>query len=361
MPQKKKTKKEINEAIQNWLDSYSSSKKATIKDVAQIAGVSKNTISRIINNSPLVKDETRLVIKTIIEKIGYQPDPQARGLAFRHSFLIGMIYGNPNPHFVLNLQQGILDGLDDTDYELVVRPCYRSNPNYLSDIQAFVERMKLAGVILTPSLAEDETLAKMLRNAGCKYIRISPSELDDEKNIIVTNDRIGATEAADYLSSLGHTQIACILGRSDLLSSKERLEGFRESLRANKIHLPAEYLVKGDFTFESGTSATQELLALPNPPTAIFASNDEMAAGALHAIRLAGLEVPGDLSVVGYDDFHVAVTVWPRLTTLRSPIHVTGKLAVQKLLSENPSDHSAFPDIPSPTLVVRESTSPPKP
>ncbi len=356
----KKTKIDPEVAAKKWLEDNAGQRKATIKDVADIAGVSKNTISRIINKSPLVKEKTREEVGRIIDLIGYKPDPQARGLAFRHSFLIGMIYGNPNPQYVLNLQRGILDGLNGTDYELVVHPCDSSTPGFIENARNFIERMKLAGVILTPPLAENEEFAEILREIGCNYVRIAPVELDDKKHMLVTHDSQGARAAAFHLAALGHTKIGFIAGRNDFLTGTERHAGFVQGLEANNLSLPDEYCAQGDFTFDSGTVATQKLLSLPNPPTAIFAANDEMAAGALLAIRLAGLRSPDAVSVVGFDNFHIAETVWPRLTTLHSPTREIGKLAAERILNADNANEVDYPKIPSPQLVMRETTAPPK-
>jgi LacI family transcriptional regulator len=126
-------------------------KKTTINDIARLAGVSKKTVSRVINQSPFVKDETRERINAIIAETGFSPDPQARGLAFRRSFLIGLVYDNPNPQYVVNMQLGLLDAMRGSGYELVVHPCNRGNPTFLADFRRFIERQKLSGVVLTPS------------------------------------------------------------------------------------------------------------------------------------------------------------------------------------------------------------------
>lgn len=360
MKNKPKKVKDTEQAARMWLDENTDQKKATIKDVAAIAGVSKNTISRIINNSPLVKDKTRDDVRKIIEIVGYIPDPQARGLAFRHSFLVGMVYGSPNPQYVLNLQQGILDGLNQTDYELVVHPCDKSTPDYLANARRFIERQKLAGVIVTPPLAEDEEFTKVLQSIGCAYVRIAPIKLDDDKHILVTHDREGARAAIFHLAALGHLKIGFISGRDEFLTASERFEGFKEGMIANNLSVQSRYIAKGDFTFNSGVEAAKILLSQPEPPTAIFAANDEMAAGALLAIRLVGLRSPDDVSVVGFDDFHIAETVWPRLTTLKSPTRQIGKTAANMLLNTTRSNEVDIQKIDKPTLVMRDSTTLPK-
>ena len=154
-------------------DPKRSGKPATINDVARLAGVSKKTVSRVINNSPFVREETRARVEAVIAESGFSPDPQARGLAFRRYFLVGMIYDNPSPNYVVNMQQGVLDAVRGSWLELVVHPCNRASDNFMADVQGFVVRQKLFGVVMPPSVSEDERVVAMLRDADCPYVRIA--------------------------------------------------------------------------------------------------------------------------------------------------------------------------------------------
>jgi LacI family transcriptional regulator len=174
-------------------------KKPTINDVARLAGVSKKTVSRVINQSPFVKEETRENINRIIAEIGFSPDPQARGLAFRRSFLIGLVYDNPNPQYVVNMQLGMLDAMRGSGYELVVHPCNRGNPTFLADFRRFIERQKLSGVVLTPSVSEDDRVKAILDEIGCAYIRIASVPVDEPAHIIVSNE-IGRASCRERVS-----------------------------------------------------------------------------------------------------------------------------------------------------------------
>ena len=211
-------------------DSERNRKRPTINDIARLANVSKKTVSRVINDSPFVREETRERISAIINELGFAPDPQARGLAFRRSFLIGMIYDNPTPQYVVNMQQGILDAMRGTSFELVIRPCNRQDPNFLQDMRAFVERQKLFGVVLTPSVSEDERLIDVLDEIECPYVRIASISLDEPESMVVTHDHIGGMEAARHLAKLGHTRIAHISGPSLFRSAHERRRGFAQGL-----------------------------------------------------------------------------------------------------------------------------------
>lgn len=335
-------------------------KKPTINDVARLAGVSKKTVSRVINQSPFVKEETREKINAIIAEIGFSPDPQARGLAFRRSFLIGLVYDNPNPQYVVNMQLGMLDAMRGSGYELVVHPCNRGNPTFLADFRRFIERQKLSGVVLTPSVSEDDRVKAILDEVGCGYIRIASVPVDEPAHIIVSNDRLGGRAAARHLAELGHTRIGFISGPSTFRSSHERRGGFEEELKDRKLSLPSDCIMQGAYTFDSGISCAAELLKRSPRPTAIFAANDEMAAGVLHAIRRAGLNCPEDVSVVGFDDFQIASSVWPPLTTVRTPTREIGRMAAEKLIGLDAAadhTHEAAPTT-SPALVVRDSTGP---
>lgn len=346
----------------NAFGAPSARKRATINDIARLAGVSKKTVSRVINRSPFVKVETRDKVNAIIKELGYRPDPQARGLAFRRSFLIGMIYDNPNPQYVVNVQQGILDAVRDSGLELVVHPCNRASPGFLDQVQAFVEQLKLFGVVLTPSVSEDDDLVAILRDLDCPYVRVASVSLDDAERMIVTHDAAGAAEAARHLADLGHRRVAFISGLPSFRSSHERRRGFAEGLAERGLELEEHYVVEGAYTYDSGVACARKLLAMDVPPTAIFTGNDEMAAGVYTAARDAGVSIPGDLSVIGYDDSPMAARLWPPLTSVRLPIRDMGRFAAEKLivLANAESDTSARHPEVRPGLAVRESTARPR-
>ncbi|MDE2181985.1 MAG: LacI family DNA-binding transcriptional regulator [Alphaproteobacteria bacterium] len=335
-------------------------KRSTINDIARMANVSKKTVSRVINDSPFVKEETRLKINEIIRELGFVPDPQARGLAFRRSFLIGMIYDNPTAQYVVNMQQGILDAMKGTSFELVIRPCDRQTPTFLADMRSFVERQKLFGVVLTPSVSEDDRLVKLLHDIDCPYVRIASVSLDSAATMVVTHDCEGAADAARHLADLGHHLIAHISGPPTFRSAHERRRGFTEALAARAIKIRAGYDREGAYTFDSGIALAQELLKLKPRPTAIFTGNDEMAAGVYKVAHDMGLSIPHDLSVIGFDDSPVATRLWPVLTTVRLPIRDMGRMAAEKLIKRRSERRAHAEDVTEviPSLIVRESTGP---
>ena len=336
-------------------------RRPTINDIARLANVSKKTVSRVINQSPFVKEQTRAKINAVIQQIGYAPDPQARGLAFRRSFLIGLIYDNPNAQYIVNIQDGALDALRGSGFELVVHPCDRKSEDFIPGVRRFVERQKLHGVVLLPPVSEDPRLVEALQEIGCQYVRVASVRLDPTSKMVVSNDREAVAEAANYLESLGHRRIAVIAGPSQYRSAHERLQGFISALEKRGLRVPPELVVEGSYTFESGVACAEILLSRRPRPTAIFASNDEMAAGVYKAAYRMGLRIPEDLSVVGFDDSPLASRLWPSLTTIRLPIRDMGRLAAAKLippLSSSEADTAAA-TVVVPHLVVRGSSQPP--
>ena len=338
-------------------DAPSPRRRATINDIARLAGVSKKTVSRVINASPFVREDTRERIEAVMAEMDYAPDPQARGLAFRRTFLIGLIYDNPNPQYVVNMQLGLLDGMRDSGFELVVHPCDRASPTFLADIRGFIERQKLFGVVLTPSVSEDERVADLLNQIGCEYVRVASVSLDEPKHMIQTSDRIGGAQAARRFAELGHRRVAFISGPRTFRSSHERRGGFEDGLAECGLTLEPRYAVEGAYTFESGIEGGKALLALDPPPTAIFAGNDEMAAGVLRAAREAGVRVPEDLSVIGFDDFQIASRLWPPLTTVRTPTREIGRFAAERLIGRESRDAKDR----LPQLIIRASDGPAPP
>jgi LacI family transcriptional regulator len=331
----------------------------TINDIARLADVSKKTVSRVINKARFVKQETRDRVEAIISQHSYTPDPQARGLAFRRAFLIGMIYDNPNPQYVVNMQQGILDALAGTGFELVIRPVNRGEPDFLSVMRAFVERQRLFGVILPPSVSEDQPLCELLEEVDCPYIRIASVPLDAAARMVVTHDHLGGEAAAARLAELGHRRIAHISGPPSFRSAHERKRGFVAGLASAGLKLAPEYWKEGAYTYESGIACGRELLAMRPRPTAIFTGNDEMATGVYVAAREIGLRIPEDLSVIGYDDAPVAARAWPPLTSVRLPIREMGRTAAEQLFAGR--EGRAAPRSPEfqPALVERQSTAAP--
>jgi LacI family transcriptional regulator len=336
--------------------------KPTINDVARVAGVSKKTVSRVINRSPLLNDETRGRVEGVIRELGYVPNPQARALALGRNFLVGLIHDNPNAQMVLNVQQGILEGLQGTEFEMVVRPVDRNSSVLLDDVRDFLERQRLFAVVLLPPISENDALARLCDELGCRYVRMGSVQLDDAEHMVASNDREAVREATEFLIQQGHRLIALIEGPDGFRSARERRLGFEDALRSAGLKLPRSLIAAGNYTFETGVTAASRLLDLSPRPTAIFASNDEMAAGVVYAARERGLSVPEDVSVIGFDDTPIAAHIWPPLTTVRWPIVSMARSAALKLIGDFAGEAKAAkqPAMLRSMLVKRGSVAPPR-
>lgn len=332
--------------------------KPTINDVARLSGVSKKTVSRVINRSPLLNQATREKVEAVIGELGYVPNPQARALALRRNFLLGMIYDNPNAQMVLNFQEGVLDAIRDSEYALVVHPVDRHSPSLFDDIRRFIEQQRLTGVMILPPLSENGAFIKLFDELDCNYVRMGSAELDDPAHLVQSNDREAVREAVEFLIGQGHRRIGLVEGPEGFRSALERREGWRAAMEAHGLACGPELIERGNYTFETGKEAAGRLLDLAEPPSAIFASNDVMAAGAVHIARERGLDVPRDLSVVGFDDTAIAATIWPPLTTVRWPIRTMARSAARKLIHPETAgkEQSRFPT----EFVPRASTAAPK-
>ena len=332
--------------------------KPTINDVARIAGVSKKTVSRVINRSALLNQATREKVEAVIADLGYVPNPQARALALRHNFVLGMIYDNPNAQMVLNFQEGVLDAIRDTEFALVIHPVDRHSPTLFDDIRRFIERQRLYGVMILPPLSENDAFAALFDELDCAYVRMGSAELDDPAHLVQSNDRQAVCEAVEFLIGQGHTRIGLIEGPEGFRSASERREGWRAAMQAHGLACGPDLMARGNYTFETGRAAGEVLLGSADRPSAIFASNDVMAAGVVHVARARGLEVPGDVSVVGFDDTAIAATIWPPLTTVRWPIRTMARSAARKLI--HPELASREQSLFLTEFVPRASTAPPR-
>jgi LacI family transcriptional regulator len=332
--------------------------KPTINDVARIAGVSKKTVSRVINRSPLLNQATREKVEAVIAELGYVPNPQARALALRRNFVLGMIYDNPNAQMVLNFQEGVLDAIRDSEFALVIHPVDRHSPTLFDAIRQFIEQQRLYGVMILPPLSENDDFAALFDELGCNYVRMGSAELDDPAHLVQSNDRQAVREAVEFLIDQGHQRIGLIEGPDGFRSALERRKGWCDALAARGLPHGPDLIAQGSYTFETGRAAGECLLDSAQPPSAIFASNDVMAAGVVHVARERGMDVPGDLSVVGFDDTAIAATIWPPLTTVRWPIRTMARSAALKLIHPEAAaqEQSQFPT----EFVPRASAGPPR-
>lgn len=336
---------------------------ATIKEVAELAEVSQMTVSRVLNDQTAVRDTTRKRVQAAIRQLNYRPNIMARNLAGRTGLFIGLIYRNPSYGYLSEFLLGALDTCRKLGHYLIVEePLVDDNMVDLEQIEKRFLDTSIQALIVVPPLSDDPKLIDTLERTGISFVCVSP-KLDGYTGPSVRMlDRPAAKEMTDYLLGLGHKRIALITGPPDHKSSQLRFDGYKEACDGAGVQIDETTIERGDFTYVSGMQATVKLLASDNPPTAIFACNDDMAAGAIAAVHQAGLRVPEDISVVGFDDTQNASALWPPLTTIRQPIREMARSAIEFLGRRTPA---AQPDMIQQTLdyelVVRESAGPPKP
>lgn len=332
--------------------------KPTINDVARLANVSKKTVSRVINKSPLLSDKTRKKVEEVIKDLGFVPNMQARALALRRNFIIAAIHDNPNAQFLVNVQQGILEGIADSEFGLMVQPVDRKLPTVEADIRAFLERHRPYGVVLLPPISERDELADLCREFDCRYVRMGSVQLDDPAHVVSSNDREAVRDAVTYLLGKGHRKIALIEGPEGFTSPQERRAGFKEAFAGAGLEVDPDLVRPGRYTFESGVDAAEDLISAGVQFSAIFACNDEMAIGAMIACRRNGLRIPEDISIVGFDDTPLSSHVWPSLTTVHWPIKQMAFNAARKIVSPESDPVQEEWMLPS-TLMERGSVVPP--
>lgn len=307
-------------------------RKASIDDVAKAAGVAIKTVSRVLNNEPNVREETRARVLAAVKRLNYHPSPSARSLASRRSYLVGLVYDNPGGNYTIEVQRGALARCREGKFLLLLHEVVGTGEELTNDVLAFANQTHIDGLILAPPLSESPEIIKALEDHGLPFTRIAPDDLRHRSPYVDMDDESAAREMTDYLIGLGHRRIAFIIGRPGHYASGERLKGYKAALKAHKLNFSAEYVRQGDFRFDSGLEAARQLLALPDRPTAIFAANDDMAAGALMAAHEMGIAVPDQLSVAGFDDAAIARTVWPPLTTIHQPTYDLSYTAAALLL-----------------------------
>ncbi|WP_323845150.1 LacI family DNA-binding transcriptional regulator [Microbulbifer magnicolonia] len=344
--------------------------KVTINDVAAQAGVSIKTVSRVINNEPSVRPATRKKVMEAVEALNYQPNLAARNLAGSRSYTIAFIYDNPNAYYVIDMQNGILEACKARGYELLIHPSNSKSATVHDELRNLVEHSKVAGLVLTPPFSETQTVIETVKSLNVDYVRIvsAAAAHDDEENCIQVDDSAAAYDITRHLLQLGHKRIGFLCGGEEHVSTHGRLDGYRRAMADAGLPIEEDLILKGEYSFDSGVTGAKTLLQSANPPTAIFASNDEMAAGALFAARLMHIEIPEQLSIVGFEDSPFSRQTWPKLTTAHQPNNEIAKCAAALVLSkarskgatENGKAHKEAGIVRefTPELVVRDSSGP---
>ena len=302
----------------------------TIDEVAALAGVSPMTVSRAVNQGN-VREETRDRVMRAVRKLGYTPNVAASALAAAQHTRIALIYANPSGAYLSELLVGLLRVASNAPVQLTI--------DYWENMDAEAERKaarslasRVDGVILPPPLCESAAAVGELVEARIPVVAIASGRQGDGISCVRIDDFHAGKEMAEHLIQHGHTRIGFICGRDDLSASARRYDGFVVALQEAGLEVDPELVQRGNYTYRSGLGAAELLLAHARPPTAIFASNDDMGAAAISVAHRRGLDVPRDLSVVGFDDTSAATTVWPELSTIHQPIAAMADAAIDILL-----------------------------
>ena len=306
--------------------------RATIKDVAAAAGVSIKTVSRVLNNERYVGADTREKVQAAVAALRFHPSAAARSLAGRRSLQIAMVCDGPGAHYLLELQAGARARCEAAGVRLIVQPSDGRSPRLREDVAALVDTTHVEGVILLPPIADDAGVLSALAERGVRAVLVSPADAEVGSSVRVDDARAAAVMTR-HLLALGHRRIGFVGGPRDVATSRMRAEGHRAALAAAGIGEDADLFVEGGGDFASGARGGAALLELSEPPTAIFASSDEMAAGVLTAAHARGLRCPEDVSVAGFGDDALAGYVWPALTTIRRSAREIGRHAADLLLT----------------------------
>lgn len=330
--------------------------KITIIDVAAEAGVSVGTASRVINNDVHVAPETRERVSDVMTRLGFVPNRQARILAGGKTNTIGILVPDLSTAYIGEIMRGIDAELALSQLDLMLFTTHRTATKEASYVANMGKGMVDGLLVVLPRNPADYTGSLTRRNFP--FVLIDHQGNSEPCPAVGATNRQGAYDATEYLIQLGHRRIGFITGSMDLGAATDRLDGYQSALRFHHIDEDSQLIYEGTFFQPDGYAGTCALLDLDNPPTAIFASNDAMAMGAMDAVRSRGLHLPEDISIIGFDDVPQAALVRPALTTVHQPLEQMGRVATQMLLDRLKNPEQEIKRIELPTeLIVRESTS----
>ena len=331
---------------------------ATIRDVANTAGVSIKTVSRVLNNEPFVKKSTRDKVVTAIDELGYVASMPARRLAKGQSYTIGLIFHNASWHYTQDVLRGVIETARKAGYSTLIHPCDVCSDIDTKEVLNLVHQRAVDGLIFTPPADNARDVINELQQLEVPFVRLTPQDRTSLLPYVTATDMQGAFEMTNYLLSLGHRRIGFIHGPEDQRAGHDRFAGYKKAISDAGIELDSDMITYGDDHFKSGFHAAQHLLQLKAMPSAIFCNNDEMAAGCISAVFEAGLKVPNNISVAGFDDIPLASQVWPSLTTVKQPIHEIAEIATNMLIQLlNGEDSIGLYHEIDTTVVIRNSTA----
>ncbi len=335
----------------------------TIADVAAASGFSPMTVSRVINNDTKVRESTRLLVQRAIAALNYSPNLAARSLAGADQMRIGLLYSNPSAAYLSRYLLGSLEQARAAHVELIVVKCDSGEQGEEEAIRELLSS-GVDGVILSEPMCDSPRILELFAQFDTLVVAVGNWRPSSRMSVVRIDDREAAAEMTRHIISLGHRRIGLIIGNALHMASEARRQGFEAAMRGAGLAVPPEYMVQGHFTYRSGLEAAAALLDLPERPTAIFASNDDMAAATIAVAHRRNLDVPHDLTVCGFDDTDFAQSIWPELTTIHQPIAEMSRAAVDMLIDQirayragrNETGRDQLLDY---KLVLRDSAGPP--
>lgn len=304
--------------------------RVTISDVASAAGVSMKSVSRVINREPNVSEKLRAKVQVAIDALGYVPDLAARSLAGGRSYALGILLDNPSPNYTMKLLTGAYWACRRHGYHLLIGNLDMRLDEKESQLNDVLRNMRVDGLILTPPISSCAVTMAALEQRGIPYVQLSPDGFHGRAPAISIDDEGASYMVAEHFIALGHKRFGVAIGPESYGAAAARRKGFGDALAAHGLPQPEEAFA--GFTFEGGIAAGHALMQIADRPTAIFATNDDSAAGIIAALSELRIRVPGDVSVVGFDDSWIARSVWPNLTTIYQPIAEMADAAAELLL-----------------------------
>lgn len=287
------------------------------------------TVSRVINSESNVRDSTRRAVNAAIKKLGYSPNRAARSLASANQVHVGLLYTNPSSTYLSAMLLGVLEQARQSDTQVVVVEC-----DVGADAMKAIRRMMrggIEGILLPPPLSDSVEVLALLKRNRTPAVIIGTPRIDEDFPSVSIDNYHAAHAMTRHIVSRGHTRIGFIKGSPDQLASDQRLNGFQDAMQEAGLDVPDELIVQGAYSYRSGLAGAEQLLRLRQRPTAIFASNDEMAAATIATAHRHGIDVPLELSVCGFDDTLLATTIWPEITTIHQPIAALSHAALELL------------------------------
>jgi LacI family transcriptional regulator len=321
----------------------------TMSDVAKLAGVSPMTVSRVMNGDTNVRDKTRQRVDAAVAALNYVPNQAARRLAGSRPIRVGFLYSNPSAGYLSEFLVGLLNQASPNNVQLVVEKC-EADEHGIEQARRLIAN-GVDGIILPPPLCDTRNLIDLIVASGTPAVTVACGQPDARVGGVSIDDFSAAHAMTCHLVSLGHQRIGFVIGHPNQTASARRLAGFKAAIAEKNIPSSPELIVQGMFTYRSGLDAAEVLLGLEHRPTAVFASNDDMAAAVVAIAHRLGLDVPGDLTVAGFDDTALATTIWPELTTVRQPITDMAAEAVQFLVHQIRAKRNGEPDAPKHAVI----------